>query len=176
MALITRLSRLLQADIHAVLDKIEEPELLLKQAIRDMEESIASDERQNRLWEHEQQQLNYKHDQLTESLTDLEDKLSLCFKSNKDELARSLIKRKLETQQAKLLLAENSTALQEKISRLTKQIKEHQIQLKGMKQKAEAFLNEDRVSSTSWGNPPVTVRDEDVEVAFLYEKQKWGES
>ena len=53
MALITRLSRLFQADMHAVLDKIEEPELLLKQAIREMEESITTDERQIRCWEYE---------------------------------------------------------------------------------------------------------------------------
>ena len=176
MALIARLSRLFQADMHAVLDKIEEPELLLKQAIREMEESIATDERQIRCWQYEQQQLINKHGQLAETLTDLEDKLSLCFKSNKDDLARSLIKRKLETQQAKLLLAEKIAALKEKITRLSKQLTEHQAQLAGMKQKAEAFLDENRVSSTHWENPQVAVRDEDVEIAFLYEKQKWSES
>ncbi len=176
MALITRLSKLFQADMHAVLDKIEDPELLLKQAIREMEESIATDERQTRLWENEKQQLTNKHDQLAETLTDLEDKLSLCFKSNKDDLARSLIKRKLETQQTRLLLAEKTVALQEKITRLTKQLTEHQAQLASMKQKAEAFLDENRVNSTNWENSPVGVRDEDVEVAFLYEKQKWSES
>jgi phage shock protein A len=172
MTLITRLLRLFQADMHAVLDKIEEPEPLLKQAIREMEESIATDERQNRLWENKQQQLTNKHDQLAETLTDLEDKLSLCFKSNKDDLARSLIKRKLETQQTKLLLADKIAALQEKITCLTKQLTEHQAQLADMKQKAEAFLDENRVNSTNWENSPVAVRDEDVEVAFLYEKQK----
>ena len=36
MALINRISRLFQADFHAVLDQIEEPEQILKQAIRDM--------------------------------------------------------------------------------------------------------------------------------------------
>jgi phage shock protein A len=176
MTLITRISRLFQADMHAVLDKIEEPEQLLKQSIREMEESIATDERQIRCWEHEQQQLTIKHDQQAEALAELEDKLSLCFKSNKDELARSLIKQKLETQQAKLLLAEKMAALNEKLTRLTKQFAEHQAQLAGMKQKAEAFLGEDRVSTTNWENPPVAVRDEDVEIAFLCEKQKWSES
>jgi phage shock protein A len=176
MALIARLSRLFQADMHAVLDKIEEPELLLKQAIRDMEESIAADEWQIRLWEHEQQQLSNKHNQLVDSLTDLEEKLSLCFKSKKDDLARSLIKRKLETQQAKLSLAENSAVFKEKITRLSKRLTEHQAQLTGMKQKAEAFLGENRTSSAHWDNPYATVRDEDVEVAFLVEKQKWSAS
>jgi len=176
MALIARLSRLFQADMHAVLDKIEEPELLLKQAIREMEESIATDERQARLWENEQQQLANKHDQLTEALTNLEDKLSLCFKSNKDDLARSLIKRKLQTQQARLLLADKIACLKEKITSLTKRLTEHQAQLAGMKQKAEIFLDENRFDSASFENSSVAVQDEDVEVAFLYEKQKWSES
>ena len=43
MALITRVSRLFQADLHAVLDRIEEPEVLLKQAVREMEEELARD-------------------------------------------------------------------------------------------------------------------------------------
>ena len=38
MALINRVSRLFKADFNAVLDQIEEPEQLLKQAIRDMED------------------------------------------------------------------------------------------------------------------------------------------
>ena len=32
MALITRMARLFTADVHAVLDRIEEPEVVLKQA------------------------------------------------------------------------------------------------------------------------------------------------
>ena len=44
MTLITRLSRLFRADFHAVLDRIEEPETLLRQAIREMEEEIACQE------------------------------------------------------------------------------------------------------------------------------------
>ena len=100
MALITRLSRLFQADMNAVLDKIEEPELLLKQAIRDMEESILTDERQLKIWSYEQQQLINKQDELKQSLSELSDKLALCFQADKDDLARTLLRRKLETQQS----------------------------------------------------------------------------
>ncbi|MGR8941717.1 MAG: PspA/IM30 family protein [Gammaproteobacteria bacterium] len=176
MALITRLTRLLQADMHSVLDAIEEPALLLKQSIREMEESVAADEKQIRLWEHEQQQQTNKHDQLAVTLTDLEEKCVLCFKSNKDDLARPFIKRRLEAQRAKQLLAEKITALQEKISRLTHQLTVHQAQLAAMGQKAEVFLEEGAINTTHWENPSVSVRDEDVEVAFLQEKQKWSAS
>jgi phage shock protein A len=176
MALIARISRLFQADMHAVLDKIEEPELLLRQSIREMEESNATAERQIQCWNYEVQQLTGKQNLQVENLTDLEDKLSLCFKSKKDDLARSLIKRKLEAQQTKHLLAEKLAALKEKIIRLTKQLTEHQAQLAGMKQKAEAFLDENRGNPSNWENLSAAIREEDVEVAFLYEQQKWSES
>lgn len=176
MALVTRLARLFQADMHAVLDAIEEPALLLKQSIREMEESVAADEKQIRLWEHEQRQLASKRNRLEESLNDLEEKCALCFKSNQDDLARPFIKRKLEAQQAKWLLAEKITALQEKIARLAHLLTEHQAQLTAMKQIAEPFLEEGAVKTTHWDNPSSSVRDEDVEVAFLQEKQKWSAS
>jgi phage shock protein A len=141
-----------------------------------MEESIAADEKQIRLWEYEQRQLAGKRDRLEESLGDLEEKCALCFKSNQDDLARSFIKRKLEAQQAKQLLAEKITSLQEKISRLTHQFTEHQAQLTAMKHKAEVFLEEGAGNTSIWENPSASIRDEDVEVAFLQEKRKWSES
>lgn len=176
MSLITRLSRLFQADIHAFLDKIEEPEQLLRQTIWDMEEAIAADEKQIRCWEYEQQQLSNKHKQLAESLVDLEEKLALCFQSNKDNLAWSLIKQKLELQQATKRLSENLSVLTEKTSCLTKQLTEHKVQLANMKQKVEVLLDENLTVTTQWQSPQAVLRDEDVEIAFLYEKQKWSNS
>ena len=43
MALIKRVARLFQSDMHAVLDRIEDPESLLKQSIREMEEDLRRD-------------------------------------------------------------------------------------------------------------------------------------
>jgi len=43
MALVTRLTRLFQADFHAVLDRIEEPDLQLKQAVREMQFALDQD-------------------------------------------------------------------------------------------------------------------------------------
>ncbi|MBL1265420.1 PspA/IM30 family protein [Methylomicrobium sp. RS1] len=176
MALITRLSRLFQADMHAVLDKIEEPAALLKQSIREMEESVLTDERHVRLSEHRRQQLEGKRDQLAETLAELDEKCAFCFQSGKDDLARAFVKRKLETLQMQQLLAEKIAVLDEQTRRLTKRFAEHQAQLAAMKQKAEVFLENGAVSSYPWENPQVTVRDEDVEVAFLKEKQKWSAS
>ncbi|MGH8626524.1 MAG: PspA/IM30 family protein [Gammaproteobacteria bacterium] len=54
MALITRVARLFRSDLHVVLDRVEEPEVLLRQAIREMEEELSSDEQRIKLMRHEQ--------------------------------------------------------------------------------------------------------------------------
>ena len=45
MALVNRISRIFSADLHAVLDRIEEPEVLLAQSLRETADAVAADER-----------------------------------------------------------------------------------------------------------------------------------
>ena len=176
MALITRLNKLFQADMHAVLDKIEEPEALLKQAIRDMEEAVALEEKQLRLCEFEQEQLGKKAQQLSETLIELDGKLAICFQADKDELARAVVKRKLECQQALSHTSETASTLTEKAKRLAKQLGEHQGHLGEMKLKAEVLssemCNKSYTGAVALDNPTV-IREEDIDVALLCEKQKW---
>lgn len=178
MALITRLSRLFHADINAVLDQLEEPELLLKQSIREMEESLNNDERQLKLLDLEQQQHNQKQQELTQTLTDLEQQIALCFKSGKADLAKVLIRRKLENKQYQSVVTRKSAKAEEASSQLQSLIQEQQSQLNSMKQKAEIFnqTNADNSAPTSWDSNTFSIQDEDVEVAFLHEQQKWSAS
>lgn len=44
MSLIRRMTHLIKADMHGILDHLEEPEALLKQAVREMKEQIAQRE------------------------------------------------------------------------------------------------------------------------------------
>ena len=57
MALINRVARLFKADFHAVLDQIEEPELLLKQAVREMEDELAESGQRITVCAHDQEAL-----------------------------------------------------------------------------------------------------------------------
>jgi len=61
-------------------------------------------------------------------------------------------------------------------SQLKAQFKEHQAQLSSMKQKADIFEQENTINAEHWCNHSFSVQDEDVEVAFLHEKQKWSQS
>ncbi len=178
MALITRLSRLFQADLHAVLDRIEEPQALLRQAVREMEEELACDEQRVRGLEHELRQLVHRQSENSQLLTDLDDELDVCFDSGKDDLARALIKRKLETVRLKKFLSGRREVQERTLSGLKTRLHEHRTRLESMRQKAE-LLAEERAADShgdGWCTPAIAVCDEDVEVAFLREKQKRSQS
>lgn len=171
MALITRVSRLFRADMHAVLDRIEEPQQLLQQAIREMEEALHQEEQQLKLMEHEHGELQRRLQVLGQGLEKSEEELDLCFESNKDELARNIIKRRLETERHGNLLAEKSETLSEQIKQLKPRIGQNRDELQGMRQKAEFLSSECSPTSTGQG-ADVVIRDDEVEVAFLREKQR----
>jgi phage shock protein A len=173
MALITRVSRLFQADFHAVLDRIEEPEVLLRQAVREMEEELGRDEQRNKVLQHEQKQLITRETELKQSLHDIEEELDTCFESGNDDLARAWIKRKLEAQRFGKNISRKRGALKETLEDLNTRLRENHARLESMQQKAELLAEESARTrpADNWSIPDITVRDEDVEVAFLREKQ-----
>ena len=98
MALITRISRLFKADFHAVLDQVEEPEMLLRQAIREMEDDLSEAELRQHYRRDEVDELQLRRDELEQPLGEIDEELDVCFDSGEDDLARDLIRRKLQTQ------------------------------------------------------------------------------
>ena len=173
MALITRLARLFRADLHAVLDRIEEPDLLLRQAVREMEEDLARDEQQLKKLTGEQSLLAVRQDDTDQSLHDIEEELDLCFSSGNDDLARALVKRKLEAERFRKLLARKRETLDQARAELETRLDEHRGRLDSMRQRAELLAEEESTQPDDrWATPDFSVRDEDVEVAFLREQQK----
>jgi phage shock protein A len=178
MALITRISRLFQADLHAVLDRIEEPGLLLRQAVREMEDDLLRDEQGMKVLNHELEQLISRATDIGHSLEEIEGALDVCFESGKDDLARALIKRKLEALRFQKFLSRKGERQERTVSALRTRLQENRASLDSMRQKAE-LLAEETVSESfddNWSSPDIVVRDEDVEVAFLREKQKRSRS
>jgi phage shock protein A len=173
MTLITRVSRLFRADVNAVLDRIEEPAVLLRQAVHEMEEDLARDEQRSRLLAHEQQQLDARIAGADGVLKELGDQLDTCFGSGRDELARVLIRRRLETEQRRRLLAGRRDQLADTLATLRRRLDDNRRRLDAMRQKSELLVEEEAERpGDRWAGPDVAVRDEDVEVAFLREKQR----
>lgn len=173
MALLNRMARLFRADLHAVLDRIEEPEALFRQALRDMEEELAGDEQRYKLLSQEHGQLATRREEVSQALRDMDGELDLCFESAKDDLARTLVKRQLEAQRHGKLLQRKSAALEESMTALKNRLEQNRSRLDAMRQKAEMLAAEaEPAAEPCWTAADWAVRDEDVEVALLREKQK----
>ncbi len=178
MALITRVTRLFRLDLHAVLDCIEEPNILIKQAVREMQESNDADQQRLKLLDHEHKQVLSRQADLDQCVDQIKEELDICFESGKDDLARALIKRKLETQRQAKALARKRNSLENSMTELKTRLQENRSRLTAMQQKAD-ILSEHDVSCYGtechdgpWDTAEVCISNEDVEVAFLREKQK----
>ena len=178
MALINRVSRLFKADFNAVLDQIEEPELLLKQAIRDMEDDLAATGQRIILCQHDQETLAVRRNELDSTLTEIDEQLDLCFESAKDDLAKNLIRKKLETQRLAKRLSAKLDANEKYLVAQRKMLDENGATLESLRQKAELFAQRtpahpdggSEFDDITWMAREMNVCDDEVEIAFLREK------
>ena len=110
---------------------------------------------------------------LEQSLSQIDDEMDICFSSGKDDLARALIKRKLEARQLLKVLSHKHQSLTDSIAALKTRLNDNGERLAAMRQKLELLGEEqNHHPEQPWTVPHVTIRDEDVEVAFLREKQQ----
>jgi phage shock protein A len=170
MALINRMARLFTADVHAVLDRIEEPDVLLKHAVREMEEELASSELHVRGIEHEHAALAERQRKSVATLAELGEQLDLCFASGNDELARKVLKRRLETERLERHVTERRATLERELAARRAALDERREQLDVMRQKAELLTP--TAAGDDRSKAEFVVGDAEVEVALLRERQK----
>jgi phage shock protein A len=168
MALINRVSRLFKADFNAVLDHIEEPEQLLRQAIRDMEDELAASEQHIALCTQEQEALGARRAEMLASAGEFGQQLDLCFESGKEELARGILLKRLD---GEIEANGRHLAEQEKLN------DENRATLDGLRQKAELIVSRTPAERDVGGREDIAriacelrVDDDEVEIAFLREK------
>ncbi|MGD8339508.1 MAG: PspA/IM30 family protein [Gammaproteobacteria bacterium] len=171
MALIRRVSRLFAADMHAVLDQIEEPEIVLRQAIREMEEELARQSQRQKWMRGEIAGASSQAERLAERSRDLDAKLDVCFANQDDALARRLTRRKLETAKLREHTQTRQQALAEQLEELQKLLETNTDQLDCMRQQAAVLAISDSGSGEFADDPLEGIDDDDVEIAFLREKQ-----
>lgn len=171
MALIRRVSRLITADVHAVLDQLEEPEIVLKQAIREMEEELARQVQHRKWLGQEIAATGARLEALDRSRRDLDTKLDLSFEHDNETLGRKLTRRKLETERLAERLEASRKALADELTEHETRLAANQDQLEGMRQKATLFSAGPRAGGGAAGEEFGDIDEADLEIAFLREKQ-----
>ena len=173
MALISRVSRLLRADLHAVLDQLEEPDVLLRQAVRDMEEALVGDGLRLHSLRIEHEHRARRQQDLQQALAKIDAELDVCFEAAEHDLARSLCRRKLETEQLLDSIDHRHETMRHELQVFEARCREQQTRFESMRQKAELFAAEtaNKVDETV-AVAPSHVPGDAVEVAFLREQRK----
>ena len=176
MTLVCRIGRLFKADLHGILDTLEEPELVLKQAIREMEEEVVRGEQVVKELVRKQEKMEGSRAECARTLGEIAAQIELCFQSKKEELARSCIRRKLELERHRKHLervlesvsvqkVHIESGLAEKREKLVKIMEKVEV-LRADPNLAQGRKDRDGISEPAC----VSVSDEDVELAYLAEK------
>ena len=172
MALVNRLTRLFQADFHAVLDRIEEPDLQLRQAVREMQFALEQDRQRFHLLQHEAGEL-VRQTKITRAALDaFDEELDLCLAADKEDLARDLVRRKLGAERQLEAINHQAEQVDAQIETLEQRIDEQQQQLDSMKQKLDLLVSRNEVAGEPAMHCSDTIRGEEIEIALLREKQR----
>ncbi len=99
MGILTRILRLFKADVHGVMDQIEDPALLLRQHLREMEKALDEKALELKRIQAQREALGRDHARNVQTCDNLEKDLAVAIEKEKDEIARILIK-KLKPHQA----------------------------------------------------------------------------
>ena len=172
MTVIKRFTRIFKADLHGVLDCIEEPEAIVKQAIRDMEAIIAKKSDQLQALELEAKRVQRKVEEQLKNQVQFQEKINLAFSASDDVLAKTFIKKKLASEKLLLAISSRSQQIKEEKETLCKEISEKQTELTAIEEKLKIFAsNTDTDSSESTS----VVLDEEVEIAFIKMKRDFSD-
>lgn len=177
MTLIARMTRLFKADLHGILDSLEEPEEVIKQAIRDMEEDIAMQERRLDELRVILQRLTIEAQELTASMQESERQIDLCFAADNEPLAKNLIRKRLEMARRSRGIGRAQDETRAQSEGLARKIARHKEQLAAVVQQLKLY--EETRASQAWASSVCSplqggslVTDDEVEVAFLEEQRR----
>ncbi|MGD9008700.1 MAG: PspA/IM30 family protein [Desulfobacteraceae bacterium] len=178
MAILSRMMRLFKADVHGVMDQLEDKGLLLKQHLREMEASLEDKEgRLNRI-ESAIRQAESDYDRREKEVRKLENDLDLAVRKEKDDIARMLIRKRRSLQGSCEQLKHQIEALTQESSRLSETLARQRMQYDQFKVKVTAFRQQARSegfddviaaerTSQAWHAPT----EEEIELELLQRKE-----
>ncbi|MBU0730951.1 MAG: PspA/IM30 family protein [Proteobacteria bacterium] len=179
MAIMTRFVRIWKADVHGVMDQMEDKTLILKQSLRDMEEELAKKEARLAHLAASKEKLVSDKQQIADELLKLEDDLDIAVSRDKDDIARMLIKKIKPLSGHQDALTRRITTLEQDIKRFAEKTGEQQLQYKQFHLKATEYLHacekeewEQTASSFFPNSASVEVNEEEIELELIRRKEK----
>jgi phage shock protein A len=178
MAILTRIFRLFKADIHGVMDQIEDQGLLLKQHLRDMEESLVQKETQLKKMGVASDQAQQEFQKGKKETDNLESDLEVAIKKDRDDIARMLIKKLKPLSRIQTERRNHIDLLNHEMGQFKENLEQQRLQYEQLKQKATTYFH--RMEKQKWPEPWSAappgfsvheLSEEEVELELLQRKE-----
>jgi len=178
MGILTRIMRLCKADLHGVMDQLEDKELLLKQYLREMETSLQEKENQLNQISKREESIRRDLELRGEEIDGLEKDLVLSLRKDKDDIAKLIIRKQRGQKAMCNQLRQHLRSLEEDQQRMGRLLGEQRLQYDGLKVKAAAFYSREQqhtfdAAHAILGNTgPCPLTDEkEIELELLRRKE-----
>ena len=122
MAILDRLSRLVRANVNDMLDRAEDPELMLDQILRDMESNIQLARGQVASMIAQDKELQADLKEVQDLSQEWQTKASRAVEAGKDDLAREALRRKKDNDESATLYEQQLTAQTQTVEKLKSQL------------------------------------------------------
>ena len=143
MGIINRIIRVCKADLHGLMDQIEDKGLLLKQYLRDMEEAIVQKEERLKLLILLRDKTQHDYERYDEERKRVDQDLNMAIKKEKDEIAKMLIKRLRSIAQHLDALGRHIEESNKEIDTVQNAVADERIQLEQLQLKARTYFQRD---------------------------------
>lgn len=142
MGIMTRMLRLCKADVHGVMDQLEDKELLPKQYLREMETCLEQKERQVRALTQRHVRLTARIARHAEEMDKLEGDLTLALNKEKDDIARMLIRRRRALETAARHLKEQVETITQEKTQLSETLARQRLQYETLEARAGTYCRQ----------------------------------
>lgn len=141
MAIMSRIFQLFKADLHGVMDQIEDQGLLLKQHLRDMEASLVQKEVRLKQMCFARDQAQRDYETGMKKSNQLEQDLEVSIQKDRDDIARVLIKKLKTLKRIQSERRSHIDRLNHEIGQFRENIDQQRRQYEQLRQEAADFLN-----------------------------------
>ena len=181
MGIMTRVIKIFMADIHGVMDHLEDQELLLKQHLRDMEDAVSTREAGLQIKVAELKQARQEHDRFLKQSEVLEHDLAVAIKKNKDDIAKMLIKKIKPLNDLRHDIAQQIRSLDEEIAELKDHLDQQKLKYAQIKHRALKYcrlsrseVRQNDISDMFVNTSSAEPSDEETELELLKRKEALG--
>ena len=178
MAIIARIVKIFKADIHGVMDRLEDRRLLLKQHLRDMEEALHRKEAKLRKMTADYNQRQKDLVGYRQQWETLDHDLTVALRKNKDDIARMLIKKMKPLENMSEELSRHLEALNEEMIQFKNHLQRQRLRYEQLKFQTTEYLHKTQMRQWEKNmNDPVSAggyeapTDEEIELELLKRKE-----